>query len=279
MGKDNRRGRIELPNRVRIVEDENYSMYHIEVSRSQIQGARAAIVPGSPERAAEIASRLNEPRLLARHRGLEGWLGILDGHPVVVQSTGMGGPSTEIVMQELMMLGIEVFLRVGTTGSIQPEIPVGTVIVSEAAVRIDGTSDHYAPKEYPAAADIFLTADLIQAADALDVTYASGLTASSATFYAGQERYDSAVGYVPRHFQKSLEEWQRLNVLNYEMEAAAIFTIARAAGVAAGCVCGAIAHRTESEAVDRDMIAQTEDAAIRVALEGLKKYLNRKIQG
>jgi len=260
-------------NRVRIVEDPDYVMYHIELSKAAIKGARCAIVPGSPERAAAIASQLENPVRLAQHRGLEGWLGYLGEFPVVVQSTGMGGPSTEIVIQELMMLGIDVLLRVGTTGSIQPEIPVGTVIISEAAVRLDGSSDHYAPKEYPAAADVALTYNLIEGAKTAGAQWASGVTASSATFYAGQERYDNAAGYVPRHMQGTLEDWQNLNVLNYEMEAGALFTIARASGVRSGCVCGAIAHRVGGEAPHRDKIAETEQKAIDVALAGLRTFL------
>ncbi len=253
--------------------DENYSMYHIEISRKMAEGAAVALLPGSPERAALIAQSLDKPKLLARHRGLEGWLGYLDGTPVISQSTGMGGPSLEIVVQELMKLGVNAFLRVGTTGSIQSDVAIGTIIITEAAVRLDGTSDHYAPKEFPAAADVELTHSLISAAKASGAPYASGLTVSSASFYAGQERYDNATGYVQRAFQGSLAEWQKLGVLNYEMEAAALYTIARASGAKAGCLCGAIANRTKSEEPNRALIAEIEKKAINVALEGLKIYI------
>ena len=261
--------------KVRVIEDRTFVHYHTELSRESILDAKTAITPGAPERAKLIAQYLDEPRLAAEHRGLAGWVGLLNGVPVVVQSTGMGGPSTEIVQQELMQLGVENFLRIGTCGSIQPDVPVGTLIVTEAAVRLDGTSDHYAPPMFPAAADIELTWALREAARAAGVVWRSGITASSATFYPGQERYDSATGYVPQSRQGSLKEWQALGVLNFEMEAAALFTIARSAGLRAGCICGAIAHRTASESVHRDVIRKAEEDCAQVAMEALKSFHKR----
>ena len=258
--------------RCRIVQDPALRLYHVELSRDMLEGAHFAVTPGAPERAAAIAARLEDPRQLSDHRGLAGYLGRLNGVPVLVQSTGMGGPSTEIVVQELLMLGIDTFLRVGTTGSIQPEVAVGTTIITEAAVRLDGTSDHYLPPAFPAVADLHLTYSLLKAAQSLGMPYACGLTVSSASFYAGQERYDSATGYVPRHLQGSLEEWRRLGVLNYEMEAATLFALARSAGARAGCVCGAIAQRSQSESPARDRIHAIEEQTITVALAGLSAY-------
>ena len=114
---------------------------------------------------------------------------------------------------------------------------------------------------------------LVDAAEREKVRYHTGITASCATFYQGQERYDSASGYVPRRCQGALEEWRALNVLNYEMEAATLFTMCRTMGLAAAAVCAVVANRTASEAVDREAILETEAEAIRVGIKGLEMYL------
>lgn len=251
-------------------------MYHIELSRAMIDGAVTAIVPGAPERAKAIAERLDRSRPLADHRGLASYLGYIDNAPVIVQTTGMGGPTLEIVVNELLMLGVRTFLRVGTTGSIQPEVKAGSLVITEGAVRIDGTSDHYAPPAYPAVADLDLTVALRDAARAAGVPHAVGITASSASFYAGQQRFDSGTGWVPRAFRGSLDEWRGLGVLNYEMEAATLFTLARIARARAGCVCAVVAERDASEAVRRDLLDAAVDAAVAVGVDALRRDLVRE---
>lgn len=258
----------------RLKEDPSYIQYHLNLSREMARGARAAIIPGAPERAELIAAGLRNATRVASHRGLDTWVGDLGTHPVLVTNTGMGGPTLEIVVQELIQLGVDTFLRLGTTGAIRPDIPTGSLIVTEAAIRLDGTSDHYAPPCYPAAASIDMVVALHKTAKARGVPVHSGLTISSATFYPGQERYDSASGYVQRHFQGSLKEWQSLEALNYEMEAGALFTICRTMGLRAGCLCVAVANRTESEAVHRDIIRRGEEQVAAVGLDALSLILN-----
>jgi len=258
---------------IKIVSDENHVQYHLELSRKMLQGAHTAIIPGAPERAALIASHMENPVKLASHRGLDSWLGQLGEHKILVTNTGMGGPTTEIVMQELIQLGIDTFLRIGTTGAIKKEIAAGSLIISEASIRLDGTSDHYAPPCYPAAADVDMVVALRNAANKTSSPVYSGITVSSATFYPGQERYDSAAGYVHRGFRDSLEEWRSLNALNYEMESGTLFTICRTMGLRAGCICAVVANRMQSEAVVRDAILQAEKDATAVGLEALKNIL------
>jgi uridine phosphorylase len=137
-------------------------------------------------------------------------------------------------------------------------------------VRLDGASTHYAPIEYPAVADYEIVRALIQAARKLQIPYHVGITCSSDTFYPGQERYDTFSGYVPRHLQGSLEEWRRLNVLNYEMEAATLFVMCNALGLRAGCVAGVAAQRTRSESVALDQLQMSEENAIRVAAKAVE---------
>jgi len=256
---------------VKIIEDRSYVQYHLEISREKTRDAAIAIIPGAPERAALIASHLENPVKIGSHRGLDSWLGKMGSLDILVTNTGMGGPTLEIVVQELIQLGVKNFLRIGTTGAIQDYIPVGSLIVSEAAVRLDGTSDHYAPPCYPATGDLEMSLALKKISDRLGHPCFSGLTASSATFFPGQERYDSAGGYVRRSIQGSLDEWRNLNVLNFEMEAASLFTICRTMGLRAACICAAVANRTKSEAVVRDIIRRGEEAATAVGLAMLKE--------
>ncbi len=256
---------------VKVLEDRQHIQYHIEISRELTQDAKIAIIPGAPERAELIASQLENPKKIGSHRGLDSWLGRLGDLKILVTNTGMGGPTTEIVVNELIQLGVENFLRIGTTGAIQDHIPVGSLVITEAAVRLEGTSDHYAPPCYPAAADIEMTMALREVSKDYDHKVFSGITASSATFFPGQERYDSAGGYVQKSLQGSLEDWRNLNVLNFEMEAGSLYTICRTMGLRAACICAVVANRMQSEQVVRDEIRRAEEAATQIGLAALAK--------
>jgi len=250
------------------------SVFHLGLSEGQLEGAALAIVPGDPGRVPKIARRLDEPKSLAANREFTSHLGYLDGQPVVVCSTGIGGPSTSVAVEELAQLGVRTFLRVGTTGSIQPDIGHGTIVITQAAVRLDGASFHFVPSEYPAASDFGCTRALVDAAEVLDVDYRVGITASSDTFYPGQERYDTVAGTVTSRFRGSLDDWRALNVLNYEMEAATLFTMCSANGWRAGCVSGVIANRAVEEIPsDEEAIAATVQRVIDVALEATSRLL------
>ena len=150
---------------------------------------------------------------LASHREYTLYRAELDGKPVVVCSTGIGGPSTSIAVEELAQLGVRTFLRVGTTGAIQPHVNVGDMIVSTGSVRLDGASLHFAPMEFPAVADFEVATAMKAAVDESGATVHMGVTASSDTFYPGQERYDTFSGRVVKRFQGSMQEWQDMGVL------------------------------------------------------------------
>lgn len=249
---------------------------HLDLSADDLAGATVAIVPGDPARVARIAQHLDQPVHLASNREFTTWRGHLDGHAVVVTSTGVGGPSTSVAVEELAQLGVRTFLRVGTTGSIQPDLPAGHLVISQASVRLDGASRHFAPLEYPAASAFACTRALVDAAAALGAEAQVGITASSDTFYPGQERYDTVAGQVTPAFRGSLEEWRRIGVLNYEMESATLFTMCGANGWEAGCVAGVIAQRTDSEAiVDEDSVVATEERAVAVVVEAARLLANR----
>ncbi|KZN46192.1 uridine phosphorylase [Pseudoalteromonas luteoviolacea] len=227
-------------------------VFHLGLTKADLQGATLAIVPGDPERSKRIAQQLDNAICLAQTREFHIYLATIKEQPVVVCSTGIGGPSTSIAVEELAQLGIKTFLRIGTTGAIQPQIDEGDILVSTASVRLDGASQHFAPLAYPAVSDFHSTQAMVQACELEGVPYHTGITASSDTFYPGQERYDTFSGYVSKAFQGSCEEWQKLNVMNYEMESATLFTMCAALGLKAACVAGVLVNRTRQEIPDVD---------------------------
>jgi uridine phosphorylase len=245
--------------------------FHLGLNASDINGASLAIVPGDPNRVERIAQLLDEPRALAAHREFTSWIGKLDGNSVVVCSTGIGGPSTSIAVEELAQLGVTTFLRVGTTGGIQPNVNPGDVIVTTGAVRLDGASLHFAPMEFPAVADFECTTALVAAARGSGSTTHVGITASSDTFYPGQERYDTTTGRVVERFRGSLDEWQSMGVLNYEMESATLFTMCASSGWRAGCVAGVLVNRTQQETPDAATIAATESNAVAIVVAAARQ--------
>lgn len=241
--------------------------FHLDLTSDMLEGATLAVVPGDPARPEMIAADLDEPRHLASNREFTSWLGRIDGTPIVVCSTGIGGPSTSIAVEELAQCGVRTFLRVGTTGAIQPHIGVTDVIVTQAAVRLDGASHHFAPSEYPAASSFECTRALVDAATASGIPSHVGITASSDTFYPGQERYDTVSGRVIPRFRGSAAEWEALGVLNYEMESATLFAMCSANGWRAGCVAGVLVNRHLKETPDPETIETAERNAIKVVLD------------
>ncbi|MDK7223421.1 uridine phosphorylase, partial [Proteus mirabilis] len=218
-------------------------VFHLGLTKNDLQGATLAIVPGDPKRVEKIAKLMDNPVHLASLREYTSWRGEIDGKAVIVCSTGIGGPSTSIAVEELAQLGIRTFLRIGTTGAIQEHINVGDILVTTAAVRLDGASLHFAPMEFPAVSDFECMNALYKAAKDNGSTVHVGVTASSDTFYPGQERYDTYTGRVVRRFKGSMKEWQEMGVMNYEMESATLLTMCASQGLRAGMVAGVIVNR------------------------------------
>lgn len=248
-------------------------VFHLGLAKQDLQGATLAIVPGDPDRVKKIAELMDNPHPLASHREFTSWLAELDGKPVVVCSTGIGGPSTSIAVEELAQLGVSTFLRIGTTGAIQPHIAVGDVLVTTAAVRLDGASLHFAPMEFPAVADFTCTTALVAAAKQLQAQVHVGVTASSDTFYPGQERYDTYSGRVVSRFKGSMAEWQAMGVMNYEMESATLLTMCASQGLRAGMVAGVIVNRTQQEIPDAATLQHTESQAVRIVIEAARQLI------
>ncbi len=248
------------------------SVYHLDLDDTRIEGARIVLLPGDPGRVSEIAAAapIERAREVACKREYRSWLGYVGRTPVLVTSTGIGGPSASIAIDELAQLGVRTFLRVGTTGAIQPDVNIGDIVVTTGAVRLDGASTHYAPIEYPAVAHHEVVQAFLAAARDLGVVARPGITCSCDTFYPGQERYDSFSGYVPRRFQGITEEWRRLHVLNYEMEAATVLTLTGAMGLRGGCAAGVIVNRTRSEAISKADLELGEGNVVKIAALAVK---------
>ncbi|MDY3693503.1 MAG: uridine phosphorylase [Proteus mirabilis] len=245
-------------------------VFHLGLTKNDLQGATLAIVPGDPKRVEKIAKLMDNPVHLASLREYTSWRGEIDGKAVIVCSTGIGGPSTSIAVEELAQLGIRTFLRIGTTGAIQEHINVGDILVTTAAVRLDGASLHFAPMEFPAVSDFECMNALYKAAKDNSSTVHVGVTASSDTFYPGQERYDTYTGRVVRRFKGSMKEWQEMGVMNYEMESATLLTMCASQGLRAGMVAGVIVNRTQQEIPDAELLKKTENNALGIVIEAAR---------
>jgi len=244
-------------------ETEEGLQYHLQVKPGDV--SRYILLPGDPGRVEKIAGFWDRAWKVASHREFTTYSGYYKGVFISATSTGIGAPSTAIAVEELARVGGDTFIRVGTTGALRREIKVGDLIISVGAVRLEGTSKQYVIAEYPAVASLDVTLALIFAAELNNVKYHVGLTASSDSFYVGQER-PGFKNYLPP-FQRGLIEFLKsVNVLNFEMEASVIFTLANIYGLRAGAVCAAIANReTEEFVVDAGV-----DDAIKVANEAVR---------
>ena len=242
--------------------------YHLGFGQEDlgINPPQIALLSGEPERSQTIAQTyLQNARLLSEYRGLNSYVGYLaNGKPILVATSGMGAPSLSIIVNELIQVGIKKIIRIGTCGSIQPHVQVGSIVISQGVLCRQGAANDIAPREYPAVADPFLTVSLVESAKKLSVPYHLGITASVDTFYEGQERVKSSAN---PHLQPWLsgitEAYRHLNILSYEMEAGTLLKMAGVYGFAAACVCAVVAQRTKAE----DIVIQDKDLAVKRCIE------------
>ena len=244
---------------------ETEKQYHTQVGPEDI--GRYVIMPGDPKRCAKIAKYLENPVLIADSREYVTYTGILLGEKVSVTSTGIGGPSAAIAMEELVKAGADTFVRIGTCGGIQPEVKSGDVVIATAAVRMDGTSKEYAPLEFPAVADLTVTNALVAAAGEEGACVHTGVVQCKDSFYGQHDPSEMPVSY---ELLNKWEAWKRLHVKASEMESAALFVVADALG----CRCGSCFHviwnqEREAAGLDQDMSEDTT-SAVEVGVEALR---------
>lgn len=252
-------------------------MYHLDLNKKMIENARIALLPGDPFRSQIIAGMISEyfdtnRKQLAWNREFCTFLSEIRGEKIVITSTGVGGPSTSIVIDELAQLGVDTFIRVGTTGAIQDFIQIGDVVITTGSVRMDGTSTHYAPIEYPAVSHHKVLNALIEGAKKKGVKFHVGITVSSDSFYPGEERKKSFSQYILRRFEGITEEWRKLHVLNIEMESSTLLTLTAAMGLKGGCVTGVI-NTKRANNITREDLKTGEENAIKTAIAGVECLL------
>ncbi|MHA2042792.1 MAG: uridine phosphorylase [Candidatus Thorarchaeota archaeon] len=240
--------------------------YHIEVKPGEV--AETVILPGDPQRVAKISSGWDSFSEVAAHRQYVTHTGLYKGVPISACSTGIGGPGTAIAVEELANVGVRNFIRVGSCATLKEEINIGDLIISTAAVRLDGTSKQYVRPEYPASASYEIVMALVEAADSLGIRYHLGISASTDSFYPGQSR-PGYNGFTQSFSEALIDDLQRANVANFEMEAATIFTLANIFGFRSGAVCAVYANRIRDEfavAGEEDVIACGNEA-VRILTE------------
>lgn len=239
--------------------------YHIDCEKGDV--GRYCILPGDPGRVASIAALFDEAHPVAQNREFTTYTGSLLGETVSVCSTGIGGPSASIAMEELHNCGADTFIRTGTCGGIALDVQSGDIVVATGAIRFEHTSREYAPIEFPAVADFEIAACLTRAAKALGKPVHTGIVQCKDSFYGQHSPQKSPVSY---ELLQMWEAWKRLGVKASEMESAALFVVASALGVRCGS-CFHVVWNQEREAAGLDQkMSEDTSASVRVAVEGLK---------
>ena len=239
--------------------------YHIGLSEEH--AAKYAIIPGDPGRVEKIAAFLDNAEQVGYNREYNSYLGYLNGEKVLVVSTGIGGPSCAICVEELAKIGVDTFIRVGTCGGMQPNVKPGDVVISTGAIRQDGTSREYLPIEFPAVADFHVTSALYNAAQNLGYDNHIGVVQAKDSFY-GQHSPES-MPIAPELLAK-WEAWKQGGCLASEMEGAALFIVSAARGLRSGAVFHCVWNQEVSQsAMPKDRKEDTS-CAIKTAIEALR---------
>lgn len=251
-----------------VYEAEQGLEYHVKVNSDMI--GKYVIMPGDPKRCAVIAQHLDDAKLVADSREFATYTGYLDGERVSVTSTGIGGPSAAIALQELVHAGAHTFIRVGTCGGMQLEVTGGDVVVATGAVRMEGTSKEYAPIEYPAIADIDVVNALRKAAGKFEVKVHTGVVQSKDSFYGQHSPEIMPVGY---ELTNKWEAWKRMGCVASEMESAALFIAGSFLRVRVGACFLVVANQERAAAGLYNPEVHDTDKAIQVAVEATRRLI------
>jgi uridine phosphorylase len=241
----------------------SHKQYHIACGPGDL--SEYLLVPGDPDRVPRIAKFWNSAKEVSSHREFRSYKGKYKGVPISALSSGIGPACMAIAVNEASNIGVNTFIRVGSTGAIQKDIACGDLIISSAAVRLDCTSNCYIMSEYPAAANYEVLLALIEAAESLRIrNYHVGVTATTSDFYAGQNR--STAKSCSSKVENLLPALQKARVLSFDMETATLYTLAGLNGLRAGSVCAVYANRYTNEFKP----GKGEENAIRIANEAVK---------
>lgn len=244
--------------------------YHIKLSEDV--GARYAIIPGDPGRVEKIAAYLDDAKQIMCNREYNSYLGYLNGEKVLVVSTGIGGPSCAICVEELAKIGVDTFIRVGTCGGMQPCVAPGDVVIATGAVRMEGTSREYMPIEFPAVADFDVTNALSASAEKLGYTKHIGVVQAKDSFY-GQHSPETMP--VSEELLYKWDAWKRGGCLASEMESAALFIISSVRRLRSGAVFHCVWNQEVSKSAMPENRKEDTACAIKTAVEALRLLIEK----
>ena len=248
-------------------------LYHIQVSPGEV--GKYVIMPGDPKRCKLIAQYLDNPVLMADSREYITYTGTLEGVKVSVTSTGIGGPSTAIALEELSMCGADTFIRIGTSGGVDLDVKSGDVVIATGAIRMEGTTREYAPIEFPAVADFNVTGALIEGAKKVGTDYHVGVVQCKDSFYGQHSPETKPVSY---QLENKWEAWCRLGTKASEMESAALYVIASYLKARAGSCFLVVANQERAKRGMENPIVHDTDIAIKVAIEGVRELIKADLK-
>lgn len=244
--------------------------YHIQVGKGEV--GRYVLLPGDPKRCAKIASYFDNPKLISDHREYITYTGELDGVLVSVTSTGIGGPSASIAMEELHACGADTFIRIGTCGGMDLQVKGGDVVIATGAIRFEGTSKEYVPLEFPAVADFNLVSALVHSAEKLQLPFHTGIVQCKDAFY-GQHKPSELPNHV--QLQQYWDAWLRMGCLASEMESAALFIVSSYLRCRCASVFLCVANQEREKAGLENKQQHDTETPIRVAIEALREIIKK----
>ncbi|WP_133013598.1 uridine phosphorylase [Clostridium cuniculi] len=243
--------------------------YHINVAASEV--GKYVIMPGDPKRCAKIAKYLENSKLVADSREYVTYTGYLDGVKVSVTSTGIGGPSASIALEELVKCGADTFIRVGTCGGMDVNVKGGDMVIATGSIRMEGTTKEYAPIEFPAVANLEVVNSLVKASKNLNKTYHTGVVQSKDSFYGQHSPEKMPIGY---DLINKWDAWVKCGCLASEMESAALFIVGSYLRVRVGAIFLTIANQEREKLGLENIQVHDTEGAIRVAVEAIRNLIN-----
>ena len=242
--------------------------YHIGLKEGDV--GEYVILPGDPKRCEKIAKYFDDAKLVADRREFTTYTGYLNGVKVSVTSTGIGGPSASIAMEELVKVGAKYFIRVGTCGGMDLDVKSGDLVIATGAIRMEGTSKEYAPIEFPAVANYDIVTALINSAKKLDLPYHVGVVECKDSFYGQHSPELMPVNY---ELQNKWNAWLKLGCLASEMESAALFIVASYLKVKVGSIFLVVANQEREKRGLENPVAHDTELAIKTAVEAIKNLI------
>lgn len=244
--------------------------YHIHLKKGDV--GKYVILPGDPGRCEKIAKYFDNPTFVKQNREYVTYTGTLNGEKVSVTSTGIGGPSAAIAMEELCAVGADTFLRVGTCGGIDLDVKAGDVVVATGAIRFEGLTREYAPLEFPAVADLDCALALKKASENLGFDTHAGIVQCKDSFYGQHSPNSMPVSY---ELNNKWEAWKQLGVKGSEMESAALFVVAAKNHVRCGSNFLVVGNQEREALGMQNGFVHDTDGAIRVTIEALKLLIEQ----